>query len=377
MRWPLPLQSYRRVSSERLVNCYPQSKPQDAYGPVALVRAPGIAQIVNLAASGRGLKTFDGALYAVAGSNLVRVLGGGNASNVGAIPGSGRVKMIAMAQDLVMLNEAGDLYVWDGDAVTAIDAPWFGSASDIEFLDNFLIGTIPDSMQWFASDANDPTTFDPLYFASAEFQPDPLVGVIADHGQAFLAGSATCELWQGKEGTGFPFERAANYAIQLGCAAGRSLASQDNAPFWLANDLTVRRLSGFTPVRVSTDGVEAAIRSYGDVSNAYALAYSVSGHLMYTLTFPGRATWELDITTGEWHERQSYGRADWGIVAVEQYGNDVYTLDARGRLGVMRSNVYQEFGEIQRIEFVTSTIYAENDRLRQHRAELVMRTGGA
>jgi hypothetical protein len=377
MRWPLPLQSYRRVSSERLVNCYPQSKPQDAYGGIAIVRAPGIAQIAEFGASGRGLKTFDNTLYAIAGSNLIRVDGTSSATNVAVVPGSGRVKMVAMAQDLVLLTTAGDIHVWDGTEITSIDSPWFGRAGDIEFLDNLLIGTVADTMQLFTSYVNDPYTYDPLYFASAEFQPDPLVGVIADHGQAFYAGTMTCELWQGRTGAGFPLERAANFAVQLGCAAGRSLASQDNAPFWLANDLTVRRLSGFTPTRVSTDGVEDAIRNYGDVSDAFALAYSVGGHLMYALTFPGRATWEFDITTSQWHERKSYGRNDWGVVAVEQFGNDVYTLDAAGRLGVMRANVYEECGDTQRVEFVTSTIYAENDLLRQHEAELVMRTGSA
>jgi hypothetical protein len=247
----------------------------------------------------------------------------------------------------------------------------------MDFLDNYLVFTEAYSGRWFSSNVAAPDTYDALMFATAEGQPDQLTGLIADHGQAFLAGLRSCELWQNTGGTGFPFARIDNGLIEIGCAAGRSLAKIDNSILWLANDLTVRRLDGFTPVRISTDGVEAAIRGYGDVTGAYAFAYTFAGHLMYTITFPGLATWEFDITTGLWHERISHNSSTWNVVGVTQFGNDVYTIDGGGRVGVLRSSVYTEYGETQRVEFVCAPMYAEANRLFLRRAELLMRTGSA
>lgn len=379
MRWPLPVNSYRRVSSERLVNCYAQQKPADGFGTVALVRAPGIQTVVDARewGLGRGISVFQDQLVAVIGKTLAVVRRDGVLVDSGDIPGRGLVKLAQTADRLAILTSAGLLYVWDGSTLAQVTDGDLRVASDMDFLDNYLVFTEAGSGRWFASDVNAPESYDAAMFATAEGQPDELYGLIADHGQAFLAGAASCELWQNTGGEGFPFQRVANGLIELGCAAGKTLGKLDNGIFWLANDLTVRRLQGFTPLRVSHDGVEAAIRLYGDVTDAYAMTYTFAGHLMYALTFPGKATWEFDVTTGLWHERQTYGSQAWDIAGIAQFQNDVYTLSLDGRIGVMRSSVYSEYGETQRVEFTCAPMYAEGRRAFLRRAELMMRTGSA
>jgi hypothetical protein len=68
-----------------------------------------------------------------------------------------------------------------------------------------------------------------------------------DHGQLFLAGTDSMEIWENTGAPAFPLSAAIGGRLEIGCLNGRTLAKQDNSVFWLANDYTVRRLDGATP----------------------------------------------------------------------------------------------------------------------------------
>lgn len=379
MRHALPLRSYRQISPERLVNCYAESKPADALGPIALVRAPGIRPVATLEADGRGLTIFQGNLWAVAGENLylITTLGGGLVPvGQGTVSGSSSSR-VAMASTVGSICIVGDSRAWvssESGLSEITDADFRTPGGSVSFVDNYLVFNEANSGRWFCSNLNDPTSYDGTYFATAEFAPDEVVGLIADHGQVFLAGTETGELWQNDGSSGFPFSRISGGVIELGCGAGASLAKIDNSIFWLANDLTVRRLSGFTPVRVSTHGIESIIASWGDVSDCYGLAWSYGGHLLYALTKRDYGTVVFDITTGEWHERKSYGANHWQVVAVAQYAEQVYTLSESGVLGIMDSATYEEYNDPQVVEWTHAPIYASARRVRVNSAELTLKT---
>ncbi len=376
MKHPLPLRAYRKVSTERLVNCFPEQKPQDALGPVALVRAPGIATIANLGENGRGLAIFNGQLWAVAGQNLINVSTlSGAVIDESEIPGFAPVSMAATVDRLCVVTDGRAWLSDSGGTVTEItDTDFRTPGGAVSFIDNYLVFNEANSGRWFCSDLNAPESYDGTYFATAEFAPDPLVGLIADHGQVFLAGIETCELWQNDGSTGFPFARTSNGVIEMGCAAGRSLAKLDNSIFWLASDLTVRRLTGFTPLRISTHGIENIIATWGDVSSAYGMAWSYGGHLMYSLTVKDKGTVVYDATTNEWHERRSYGQNHWAVVAIAQYAEQVYALSEDGVIGIMDANTYSEFGDYQVVEWTHAPLYAEGRRVRLNSVELAVRT---
>jgi len=375
MRLPLPLDSYRRTSPERLVNCYAEAKPADAKGEVALVRAPGITRIADLSAPGRGLTLFAGALWGIAGFRLYRIdVGTGLIKNVGHINGTGRVSVASTMDRLCVLGGYTAYLVTSLGAVTKVTDVDFRTATAVEFLDNYLLFIEASSGRFFSSDLNAPEDYDPLNFATAEGQPDDLVGLAADHGQLFLAGAASCELWANVGGAGFPFARVSNGLIELGCAAGKSIAKLDNSIFWLASDLTVRRLSGMTPQRVSTHGVEVALQGYGDVRDAYGVSYTFGGHLHYALTVPGRGTWVYDVTTSRWHERKSYAQAHWEVIATAQFGVDVWAIHEDGRVGVMQAGRYTEFGDPQVVSWTNAPLYMDGERVSLAEVELSIKT---
>lgn len=382
MRKTLPVSSYRAIStiasSSRLVNCYAEALPPDTNPPVALVRAPGIAEWTTVGTGPiYGMLASGSYLYVVSGTKLYRVDENKSATelgSVGSISANG-IDMERNADAVVVVNQPNAFY-WDGTDFGQIDDPDFTSrgATDVEFIDNYLIFVEPDSGRFFGAKLGEVNDFDALDFATAEAAPDNLVGAKVDHGELILAGKETMEIWRSNPALPFPFERVANGIIELGCLNGKTLAKQDNSVFWLANDYTVRRLEGNTPIRVSQHGVEAAFKRM-TISTGKGFAFSMEGHLFYVLSFH-EGTFLYDATTKEWHERQSYGYDNWRAQShANQFGLDLVGDITSNKIGYLDRNTYTEWGDTQRVEWTYQPIYAEGRRAFHDRLEIICETG--
>jgi hypothetical protein len=365
------LHSYQPQSSARLINCYTEAAPPEAKAPVEVTRAPGIVTASSPALGpGRGLYVFKDTLYAVCGTSLITVNAGGAATTVGIVPGVERVTWAENASQLAICSD-NKVHVFTAPGAITTAAV---NISTIAALDGYVIGTRTGTTGQFASSAlQNALSWPDLNFATAESSPDPLVGLIVDHREILLGGTQTIEAWYNAGSSAFPFERSPSTGvIELGLAAGQSFAKQDNSAFWLASDLTVRRLQGATPLRVSQHGVETAIRSYATVTNAYGFAYSWNGHLCYALTFPGIATWVYDATTDTWHERKSEGAADWRVTgAAEAYQRVYVQRISDGAIGYLTNATVAEFeGAFRTDDVQFGNVYDEAHRLVFDRLEV-------
>lgn len=384
MRFPLPVASSqlrsRPASTARLLNCYAEQLPPGAKTAALVQRTHGVE---DLGEAGNGpilaLHSAMGAIFAVTGSKLYRFnenLGGGSSAvNLGDIGTPGNIDIDSNGSAVVVVNEP-DAFYYDGTTfaqITDVDFTARGAA-DVEFVDNWLLFREPNSGRFFGADLGSASSFDALNFATAEGFPDDLMGLKVDHRQVGLFGSETIELWQNTGIAGFPFERAINGLIEIGCLEGRTIAKQDNSIYWVANDFTVRRLEGTTPIRVSTHAVEQAI-STGTAAAMRGFAYSQDGHLFYVLWAP-EFTWVFDATTKEWHERSTYGYDYWLAGCHAQLGGINYVGDASSnRIGKLRSDIYTDFGITQRVEWTYQPVYAEQRLAFHDRLEIVLETG--
>jgi hypothetical protein len=340
----LPFSSYRlesTASSQRLVNCFAEKAPEGAKGPLVLRKAPGIAPHVTLTGGGRGIHTMNGVLYAIAGETLYSVTSGGVANSLGTVPGESLVLMSNNGTQLYM--NSGHVYEGSVNAITDEDYTSGGAAA---FLDQYIVITEPNSGRFKSSDLGDADSYDALYFATAEGAPDPLITLAVDHRQVVLIGTESTELWDNQGGSGFPFVRSPNGFIEIGGVALYGVTKQDQSVFWLANDRTVRRLNGNTAVRVSQHAFERRVREYGEVTDCQMFAYSLDGHLNAVVRFPGLATWVYDCTSGELHERQTYGYEDWDVCGfAEAYGKVFVQRASDGSVGVVTKDAWDEFGD--------------------------------
>jgi hypothetical protein len=380
MRKSLPVASYRALStaasSSRLVNCYAEAMPEDSQTPLTLIRTPGIDAWTTVGTGPiYGMLAADDLLYVVSGSKLYSVTENKTVTEIGSVGAVNSIDMDRNADQICVVNTP-NAYTWDGTTFAQISDADFTSrgASDVEFLDNFLLFVEPDSGRFFGSDLGDATSFDALNFATAESSPDDLVGMKVDHGQIILAGKQSMEIWENTGAAGFPFERAIGGRLEIGCLNGRTLAKQDNSVFWLANDYTVRRLDGATPVRISQHGVESAFRDM-TISTAKAYAYSQEGHLFYVLSF-FEGTFVYDATTQEWHERESYGYDYWRAQTHAQiFGLELVGDITTNKIGFLTRDVYSEWGDTQRMEWTYQPIYADGRRAFHKRLEIMADMG--
>jgi len=198
--------------------------------------------------------------------------------------------------------------------ITDVDFP---GALTISYLGGYFVFIEPNSQKVWTAELLDPTSVDPLSFASAEGSPDGLVSSITDHSEVWLFGTNSVEVWYNAGTADFPLQRIQGAFNEIGCAATYSVAKLDNGLFWLGADARGRgivyRANGYTGTRISTHAVEWQIQQYGDISDAIAYTYQQDGHAFYVLTFPtADRTWVYDVATQAWHERASFTNGDFG-----------------------------------------------------------------
>lgn len=373
----LPTHSYRLrstpASTARLVNVYAEQLPPDAKTPLILSRAPGIRDYVTAGAGPiRGMHTFNGDPYIVSGTTLYRGAIDGSLTVIGTIPGVGSVSMDHNVDYLVIVSEP-DAYYTDGVTVTQITDADFTSrgAKYVRFLDNYMVFMEPDSGRIFWSDVGSVTSFDSLNFVTAEGAPDNNVGIESDHQQMIALGETSLQILQFTDNG---LEPTINGFAELGCFNGDTVAKLDNSIFWVANNSTVVRLNGATPVRMSTHPIEQFLSTV-DVSTLRAYSYDQDGHFFYVLCC-STGCFVFDAVTNEWHERatypEDYYRWQYHCVAHgRQYVGDFFGNE----VGYFSPTIYSDIGILQRCEWTYQPIYSENKTAVHHSIEIVLEVG--
>jgi hypothetical protein len=280
----------------QIVNGYTEKAGDTIY----IRRVPGLSTVANTTKTGpRGMIDVNGTIYAAYDSCVVKIAPN-NAVTVltGSLPGTdgvtfarnNKVTAGASTPDLVAVRESGAAYLVSSTAVSAYpDADLPATVNSGAFLDGFLVYSIADG-RIFASELNS-TDINPLSFATAEAQSDGLVRGIVYGGLYYAMGTSTIEPWRNIGASPFPLQRSTSI-IPVGLLTAMAVAGfepgYDRNPYFVAHDGTVRVLNGYDASPVSTPDVEAF----------WALSSD-------------QGTWELNVTSGAWHERKSEGLNRW------------------------------------------------------------------
>ena len=220
----------------------------------------------------------------------------------------------------------------------------FSGGSAVDIVDNYFVYNRPNTQQWAASNLLSPITYG-LSFASKFTGPDNLVSLICDHGQVYLLGETTSEVWADQGTFPFAFQRIPGSSSQHGIAAQFSLAKLGNSFAYVAKNnrgqAEIVQMNGYFPTRISTHAVENTLVNQ-NVSDAIAYTYQLEGHECYVVTFPSiDLTWVYDITTQLWHKwlyvdnqnnfhrhRSNCAAVFQNLVLVGDYQNgQIYSLD--------------------------------------------------
>lgn len=376
MEIPFGVQSYQheaaQLSSQQMINCFLEREPEGAKSRTAVIRTPGIDTILTLPKSPiRGAEVHGGYPYFVAGTSLYKVTGT-TYTDLGTIPGASRVQMFSNGDQLgILAND--DLYVYETSLAICSDASYGGQsgngAIDVTYLDLYGIFVEKDSANIFINngaavpfpDLND---FDASDTAAAEARPGNITAIETDHRELFIFKEESAEIWTNTGNVNFPFQPVGSAFMEVGCIARDSLAKADNTIFWLANDMTVRRADGYTPMRISTHAIENEISKMTTRDDAIAFSHPHNGHLFYVLTFPTEnKTFVYDITTGLWHQRETNGN-EWrgGFYLYAQDTHYVGDL-LSGKVGELSQNEYEDFDEVHRVSITSPSVSHEGKQL--------------
>ena len=303
------------AADNRMVNLFPEVVPEGSGGKEGgyLLRCPGLRVLATVGNGPiRGLWVTNGVGYVVSGSEFYSLSTSYTATLLGTVSGTGPVSMADNGtQIFIACNPGGFIYNTSTAVFGAITDPDFPGAGSVGYLDGYFVFNEPDSQKFWVTAILDGTSIDPLDFASAEGYPDNVIALIVDHREIFLFGTTSVEVWYDAGTPDFPLARIQGAFMEVGCEAAYSVAKLDNSVFWLGSDARGRgivyRANGYTPARISTNAVEYAIQSYGNITDAIGYTYQQDGHPFYVLIFPSaETTWVYDVSTQLWHERAGF-----------------------------------------------------------------------
>lgn len=353
---PFPISSAPGVKPQegagRLINVFAEKQEQGAPFPVIWRRTAGLRQILSIAdhIHLRGAIQVDSTLIAAFDTRAYAITRSGDvysASNLGALGGTDMITVAANnagTPDIVGVTTAGAFNLFTGSAPTAFADADLPQPVSVNEIDGYLIFPIGDG-RIFATGLNAVTV------ATNSFTTEQgLVNRrgVTFRGEVFVFGDKWCGVYRDAATSPFPLER--RFTIPRGIAGTHAIAGWEpgwaNELIWVGEDSIVYKMNGYTPIPISSHDVardiEAAATA-GDHDQLEASVYMQGGHAMWRLTYPGNWTWEYNNTTGNWHERKSYGRDDCRASCVVRAFDEWITGDrTTGLLFALDAEYYRE-----------------------------------
>lgn len=320
--------------SAQLINCYVSEIGEEGKVQRAIYACDGLEGFCLLqnVADGLGCRAginLDGVLYVVAGTGLYKVTDTGVQTLIGSMNISTTAPVFMernrrATADIGIVCD-GLMYYCRADVLTQVTDIDLLSPITLAFSDGYF-GITTAQNKWQIGAIDDASAWDGLDFATADADPDSLVRIAAIQGQFLLFGEKSVEIWQNTGGADFAYQRS--FVVPMGIFAANSVATVDGTIAWVAHDRTVRMLaSGDAPSIISDPDVERDIQSVQDGSTIDATSWVSGGHTFYKITCP-EWTWVYDTRQSRWHQRKTYGRPNYRVSFVVQFGNRLIAGDA-------------------------------------------------
>ena len=392
------------IASSQMINLYCEVVEKGPRtGKLRIRGIPGMKTLGTLPDSPvRGLLSVDGGnrLFAVAGSTVYEVFSNGTYQQAtGTINVNSQPVTIADNGFQFAIASGGLLYMVNGTtpgAPSAISLVSFNDGSGpvqagtVDFLDQYFIVNQVNTKEIFISNlAPAGSVWDPGDTAYKEGYSDNIARVFCDNEQLWLFGFETTEVWT-DTGNLFPFGRIQGAVLKFGCSAPYSVAGAIGYRFWLWRG-AVYAAYGLNPDRISDYGVEQAIGSYGDTSNAEGWCYVDGGHLFYVLSFPTVGqTWVFDTATAPgpvgpvpvkaWHQRMYWNNGQYqqyrGRCHAFAFNQDIVGDPVNGNLYILDKGTYTDAGGVAlRRQRICPYITENMRKMRYDRLVLDMDTG--
>lgn len=374
----------------RYVNCFVESvkNPMQDQKKRYLRQRPGMIHKTNIGVTGtgRGIAYFNGYLYSAIGNKLYR-----DTTEVATLGNSsGRVGFTQFNGTYTALIALDGVKGWviktDNTVteITDVDFPTPHSPYPV-FLDGYLFVADLDTDDIYNCDLEDPLTWTPGNFITAELYPDKIVAMAKNANYLVAIGEKTTEqFYDAALIGGSPLQRNDSAVQQIGCPAPATVVQGDGELVFVGSTdnggRTVWFIKGFESKEIATPQIRQSLTSEGTgISSASAFMIRSMGHKFYVLTTSTR-TFVFDFDEGLWHEWTYNGVSSPFIClyACDHPDGDARTLHpSNGNLlafsdTVAHDAITSSSNTTMTVEVVTDKLdFGSNNRKYAHRLSLV------
>lgn len=367
-------------SGGRLVNAFVEKAAVGSRSKTIWRRVPGLlAKFSTIETEPRGALLVGSVLYVVSGDKAYSITSSLVVTELSgdAIGGAGRVTMDRNmnATPQVLIEHTGGMSQINTGAGTVTDFSDgdLPSINSLCFVGGYFVTSAANG-QMNSSGLN-AVTFGANDKATAEQSPDGLVRVIRYGRDLAAMGNQTIEFWGNVGTAGFPFSFSSVIPVGLlskFAVAGFELGFTGPVCF-VASDRTVQRLVGYAAEKISTPDLDALLAQVADVSDLEMSVYVEAGHACTVLS-SDTWTWVFDHSTGQWHERASFGQTRWraslGVNAFDQW----FTFDGAQAFKIDRAT-RREGADALVWEVHSAQVHAFPSRIEINRASFDFLTG--
>jgi len=347
-------------SLENMKNLYIEVTGANAESPVAAIGTPGLTLFSLIPGVSGVLKMIvvRDRIYAVTALGLWRVNEAG-ATKIADHIIVGRVS-IADDGDIIMYVDGYSAYAYtisNGDFQKVDIRP----ADNVIWQFGYFAVNKKGTNQWAVSDL-DSVNFNPLQFASAEADPDFILGIEGDHQEAWLFGEDSTEVWR-ISNSQFPYDPIQGAFVQKGISGPNAHVRTDNTIYWIGDDKIVYVANGYQPVRISNNSIEEDF-SKVDLSDAFMMTYTEEGHIFVWITAPTlNSSYVYDVYNGLWHERTSLKEGRHVANTMVRYRGKTLVGDFRdGRIYLFDLDNPLDDGDVIERECTLPPLFGEGNR---------------
>jgi hypothetical protein len=349
--------------------------------------AEGITQFTTGPGVDRGGIQWEGSLYRVMGTKLVRVANDGTITELGDVQAGGQVTF-DYSFDRLAIASAGSLYYYSPSLgliqVTDTD---LGTVLDVVWVDGYFMTT--DGEFLVVTELTDPTQVNPLKYGSSEVDPDPVVALVKLRNEIYAVNANTIEVFDNVGGEFFPFNRVDGAQIQKGAVGTHACCEFMQRLAFVGNGRgeapSVYLGANATTEKIATREIDQILESYTEATLAGILVESrvEKDHTYLYIHLPDK-TLVFDGNTSA-----LVGQPVWFILTTSTVGfsqyrarNMVWCYDKwtcgdpqSSNLGTLVDNISSHWGQTVRWEFGTTIVYNESLGAVMHQLELVSLTG--
>ena len=354
----------QKNNASNLVNLYAHATEPGSKSNHILINTPGLELIIDAGEHIFGTYEFLGVIYVATAAGLYSYNEAFRTLDlIGEVAFNKKVVFADNGIDMVFVAGNGYSFTPGTGVFKSMEQEGWYPSDTVAYMDGYFIFNRTGTGQFFVSKLYS-TEVDPLDWATGEAAPDDTVGVVVANRQLWIIGEKTSEVWYDSGDPLFPFTRVAGAVAQIGCFNYKTIAEITGSLFFVSQDFKVYQTTGYSPVPISTPGVEHKIKQAGR-EDLRGFTYFDEGHWFYALTIDDDTTMVYDPSVAQWHIRSSISTGRWKIEgAINVYATGSVVGYGGTKFYRMSIDHYTDDGDVIRREAVSVPINKTVNRIR-------------